>query len=100
MNSNLTKFTLAATALTILLSGCVDETRVREMTDNMIRSREAAFFTRRAQHARELATAKDCCDDLMKVRPHGRADGAQPYRASPGTWPSTQIMEMLGARSY
>lgn len=91
---------LATVALCVFLSGCVDETRVRELTDNMIRAREAAFFTRRAQHARELATTKDCCDDLMKVRPHGRADAAQPFRTSPGLWPSTQVMEMLGARSY
>lgn len=100
LKTNRSPVALAAISLCALLSGCVDEMRVRELTDNMIRAREAAFFTRRAQHARELATAKECCDDLMKVRPHGRADAGQPFRASPGSWPSTQIMEMLGARSY
>ncbi len=90
----------AVAALAASLAGCVDETRIREMTENLVRGNEAAFLARRAEHARDLATAKDCCDDLMKVRPHGRADDAQPFRAALGTWPSTQIVELHGNRSY
>lgn len=48
----------------------------------------------------ELSRKSPCCDNLSSVHPQGRADGDRPYQVSLGAWPSTDVVEIDGFRTY
>jgi hypothetical protein len=89
---------MAATAA--LLSGCVDEQRIRQMTDRAVESASKRYYQHLADDTHELAALTPCCESLAGFRPHGRADGEREYQVTVGIWPTKPVVEIDGFRSY
>ena len=63
----------------------------------MVRARFAAD---RLAERRELETKAPCCDDIRTAIPLANVSGERPLAVTLGNWPSTQIAEIDGFRSY
>lgn len=99
MRSSANPFVLAF-ALSPILSGCIDETRIREMVERNQAEAARQYPIRKARLLQELANRAPCCDDLALVRPAARLTTERAYNATIGVWPNDQIAEFDGFRSY
>lgn len=99
MRSSASPFILAFVLLPIL-SGCIDETRIREMVERNQAEAARQYPIRKARLLQELASRTPCCDDLAVVRPAARLTTERAYNATIGIWPNDQVAEFDGFRSY
>ena len=91
---------LTICALSFLVSGCVSQEQFHNFIEergNIVRARFAAD---RSAERRELETKSPCCDDLRTANPLANVSGERPLAVTLGSWPSTQIVEIDGFRSY
>ncbi len=96
---------IALLVSTLVVAGCIDPQRIREMSDEMVqniaRKNAVSYLTLRDASRNELLMRAPCCDDLTRVRPSVRfRSNEMVATVGVGSMLDNRVVEIDGHRSF